>query len=59
MKLGFASDHRGFALKNKLIEFLKNDALSKQNLERVEMELKFQLMMGNLVLDKIQELKNS
>ena len=25
MKLGFASDHRGFTLKNKLIEFLKND----------------------------------
>ena len=25
MKLGFASDHRGFALKNKLIDFFKND----------------------------------
>ena len=32
--------------------------LYKQNLKRVEMELKFQLMMGKLVLYEIQELTN-
>lgn len=48
-----------YEIKLKEQDYLKNDALSKQNLERVEMELKFQLMMGKLVLDEIQELKNS
>ena len=48
-----------YEIKLKEQDYLKNDTLSKQNLERVEMELKFQLMMGQLALDKIRELKNS
>ena len=46
-------------MKLKEQDYLKNDALSKQSLERVEMKLKFQLMIDKLVLDEIQELKIS
>ena len=48
-----------YEIKLKEQEFLKYDGLSKQNLERVEMELKFQLLMGKLALDQIQELNNT
>lgn len=37
----------------------ENDALLKQNKEKIEMELKFELMLHNLILDKKQNLKNS
>ena len=38
---------------------MKNETLLKQNSERMEMEMKFQLMMGNLFLKKIQKIKES
>ena len=45
--------------KIKRTKLYENETLLKQNSERMEMEMKFQLMMGNLFLKKIQKIKES